>query len=381
MSGSRSAASPGRAYDVAVVGAGIIGASAAREMALRGLRVVVLEKADRPGRESSAAAGGVLAPNAEAEPGTPLYAMKRRGLDLYPDWVAAIAGESGVDPEFSCDGLLAVALDPAAEAANEKREAFVRRSGFRAERLASKEALAREPALAGGVRSAVYFPDEGRVDNARLSEAVALAAHRRGVEFRCGNPALSLLRSGSRVTGVRTPVGDVAAGTVVLAAGAWSPRVEGLPFPIPVKPVRGQIVVLRAPAPPIGSVVSCDEVYAVPRNDGRLLIGATVEDVGFDKSVTAGAVRWLLEGAARFLPGVDALPVETSWAGLRPEAADHLPIVGRAPGAVGLVLATGHFRAGIVLAPLTARAVAAVVAGEPLEADLAACDPGRFAPR
>jgi len=368
-----------RAYDVAIAGGGLIGAGIALELARRGRRVVVIEKGDRPGRESSAAAGGVLAPNAEAEPDGPLYGLKRRGLELFPEWAAAIASESGVDPELERDGLLAIALDEKAEAVNARREALVQGAGRRVERLSAGDVRKREPGVTPAVRSALFFPDEARVDNARLSEAVAVAAGRRGVEFRFGNPVTGLLRAGSRVTGVATPTGDVAAGAVVIAAGAWSAGIAGLPFPVPVKPARGQIVVLRAPSPPIASVLSCGEIYAVPRNDGRVLVGATVEDVGFDKSVTAGAVRWLLEGAARFLPFLDALPIETSWAGLRPEAADHLPIVGPAPGAEGLFLATGHFRSGIVLAPLTARAVAAAVLGERSGEDLASCDPKRFA--
>lgn len=366
-------------FDVAVVGAGIIGASVAFDLAARGIRTVVIEKASRPGRESSAAAGGVLAPNAEAEPDTPLYGLKRASLDLFPDWISAIESESGVDSEFRRDGLIAIALDDEGERDNERREALVKRAGARVERLSGEALRRREAAVAPEARSALLFPEEARVDNARLSHAVAVAARRRGVEFRYGNPVTGLLRSGARVTGVATPVGPVTAGVVVVAAGAWSAHLAGLPVAIPVKPARGQIVVLRAPSPPIGSVLSCGEIYAVPRNDGRVLVGATVEDVGFDKSVTAGAMRWLLAGAARFLPSFDALPVETSWAGLRPEAADHLPLVGAVPGAPGLVLATGHFRAGIVLAPLTARAVAACVAGERLPASLACCDPARFA--
>jgi glycine oxidase len=366
-------------FDVAVVGAGLIGAGIAFELAKRGLRTVVVEKGGRPGRESSFAAGGVLAPNAEAELETPLYGLKRRGLDLFPDWVAAIEKESGIDPEFRRDGLLAVALDESGEKENARREALVRATGQRVERLGAAEVGKREPAIAASARSALFFPDEARVDNERLSLAAAVAARRFGAEFRYGNPVTGLARAGSRVEGVITPFGRISAGATVLAAGAWSAYVDGLPFAIPVKPARGQIVVLRAPSPPIASVLSCGEIYAVPRNDGRVLIGATVEDVGFDKSVTAGAVRWLLDGAARFLPSFDSLPVETSWAGLRPEAADHLPLIGAAPGAEGLFIATGHFRAGIVLAPLTALAIAALVAEGRTSEDLRSCDPGRFA--
>ncbi len=368
-----------RSFDVVVAGAGIIGSSVAWDLARRGLSVAVLESAERPGRESSAAAGGVLAPNAEAEAGSALYDLKRRSLDLFPAYVADVRDETGIDCEFRRDGLLALATTDEEERENEKREALVRAAGGKVERLSARETLAREPAVSPSVRSALFFPDEAQTESARLSEAVAVAARRKGAVFFFGRPAQRVIASGSRVVGVETPSGPIACATVVVAAGAWSRGIAGLPLDPPVKPIRGQIVVLRAPAPPLRAVLSSGEIYAVPRSDGRVLLGATVEDAGFDKSVTADGVRWLLDGGVRAVPSFGALAIETSWAGLRPEAADHLPIVGRTPGLDGLVLATGHFRAGIVLAPLTMRAVGDLVAEGKETAGLECCSPARFA--
>jgi glycine oxidase len=293
------------------------------------------------------------------------------GLDsaaAYPGFVEELREASGVDPGYLACGSLLVARD-SDEAEALERELELRRGlGLGVERLRASEARRREPALAPTIRLALEIANDHAIDPRRLTEALAEACARAGVELRTGAEVTALEVRAGRVGGLRMASGElVAADQVVIAAGAWSSRIEGIPeqAQVSIRPVKGQILRLRDPCGPglLGHVLRMASAYVVPRGDGRYVLGATMEERGFDTTVTAGAVFELLREVIELVPGMDELVIEELSAGLRPASADNLPVIG--PGAIsGLHWATGHYRNGILLAPVTAERLAAVLAGE-----------------
>lgn len=375
-----------RSFDVVVVGGGAIGLACAWRAAQRGLRVVVADRGGL-GAATSRVAAGMLAPVAEAEFGD---GAARRVLELglasaarYPGFVAELADAAGADPGYLRCGTLLVARDRDEAEALDRELAFRRSRGLAVERLRPSEARAREPALAPALRLALEAADDHAVDPRALCAALADATERAGGELRPGAEVAEVLRDGDRVHGVRLVEGErLAAEQVLVAAGPWSARVGGIPAEatVPVRPVKGQILRLHDPAGPglVGRTIRMSTSYLVPRGDGRYVLGATMEERGFDADVTAGAVFELLRDAAELVPGVGELVVDELGAGLRPGTPDNAPIVG--PGALhGLVWATGHYRNGILLTPVTADLVAALLAGEDPGELAAGLEPGRFA--
>jgi glycine oxidase len=358
---SRSAAFP----DVAIIGGGVVGLGVAWRLAQRGASVTVFER-DATGSGASYAAAGMLATCAEAEPGEEaLVALGRRSQAMWPAFASELEETTGVAVELRRQGTLVVALTADDQARLRHHLDFQRRLGLPLEWISAAEARRREPHLAASLAGAVWSPEDHQVDNRRLVSALAHAIRAAGANLREHTEVASIVVAGGRATGVTLRDGDtVAAGAVVLAAGAWSRRVEGLPAACrpPVRPVKGQMLALRmdAAAPLARHVVWAPNVYMVPRLDGRLILGATVEEKGFDASLTAGGVLSLLEAAWRALPAVEDLPIDEMWVGHRPGSRDDMPILGRAP-ADGLIYATGHHRNGILLAPVTADAVARLV--------------------
>jgi glycine oxidase len=361
----------GKGADVVIVGGGVIGCALARELALRGAAVTVIEKAE-PGAEASGAAAGLLAPQAEGLARGPFFDLALESRRLYPAWTAALAEESGMEVGYRKAGILRCTL-PGSET---ERDAFAwqRRAGLAVEEKTAGEIAA----LTGGsvseeIREAIFFPDEAVVDNRRLTRALWVAAERRGVEFAIGRTARRFLVRGGRCTGVETDQGPVAGAQVVNAAGAWASFDPD--FPVPVEPVHGQIVEVESPAPTLATVVESGEVYIVPRG-GSWLLGSTVERIGFEKRVTAGTVGRLIAAAARLLPALEGAAFRRAWSGLRPGTPDGLPVLGRGP-LPGLFLAAGHFRNGILLAPVTALAIAECLDGSGAR-DLSPFAIGRF---
>jgi glycine oxidase len=369
-------------YDVAVVGGGAIGLACAWRAAQRGLRTVVLD-AGEPGAWHVAA--GMLAPVAEAQFGE--EALTRLGLESlrrYPDFCAELA--EGRDPGLHTTGTLVVARDRDEAEALERLLAFRRRIGLDVERLRPSEARRREPALAPTVRLALDMPGDHSIDPRKLVASLADACERAGGELRRARVG-SLTTQGDRVTGVTLADGaHVAAEQVVAAAGVQVARLEGLPDAarVPVRPVKGQIMRLRDPRrnrphpPLVERTIRGEAVYLVPRGDGRYVLGATMEERGWDTAPTAGGVYELIRDMSEVVPGMLELDIDELEAGLRPATPDNLPAIG--PGALeGLLWATGHFRNGILLTAVTAQLVAAALTGEPAPDWAEPADPRRFA--
>jgi glycine oxidase len=372
-------------HDVAVVGGGVIGLAVAWRAAQRGLRTVVLDAAEDGAWRYAA---GMLAPVTEAEFGEDaLLALGLRAADGFPAFCAELADASGRDPGLRRTGTLVVARDRD-EAEELERLLEHRRSlGLEVERLRPSQARRAEPALAPTVRLALDVPGDAAVDPRRLVAALAEAFERAGGEIRRGR--VTAVEPGAVTVGAAPDVAapgtlraepDVAApGTlraehVVVAAGAWSGQFGAMP----VRPVKGQIMRLRDPAGQdlVTRTIRTRDGYLVPRGEGRYVLGATVEERGWDTAATSGATLELIRDLAEVVPGVLELEIEELGAGLRPGTPDNLPVIGPA---AGLVWATGHYRSGILLADVTAEAVVSVLAGDGLPDWAAPCDPARFA--
>ena len=340
--------------DVIIVGAGIIGCSVGRELARRRLRVLVLDRQE-PGKEASWAAAGMLTPAAESVEALPLVPLAKASLALYNEFIEQIEHSTGRATDYRRDGALEVFFGERAEERRAEWLATFRGSGFKPEPLSAADLRRLEPALAADAAAGALLADEGAVDNRLLSQAVADAARREGAEVRAGVDVVRILSSGGRAAGVETRQGPFAARHVVLAAGSFTSQIEGAERYAPTIPARGQMAALRPAGGPLRRVVR-GPAYLVPRADGRLLVGATVERVGYEKAVTPAGIGRLLTDAGRMIPALADAPIVETWSGLRPDTPDHLPVLG--PTDVeGLWFATGHFRNGILLAPATARAL------------------------
>jgi glycine oxidase len=346
-----------QSFDVVIAGAGLIGSSVALELARAGLRVAVFDR-QQPGQEASWASAGILSPAPENPRMLPLVPLGKASMAAYPEFIAAVEEISGQSCGYRSKGTLEPIFSSEARAELSTIIAVHHGVGLRAEPLRAEDARELEPALSEELEAAVLRPDEACVDNRAFTAAVVEAAKRCGAQFFAGREVTAVRRDGSRCAGV--VVADqgseekIAAGGTVIAAGCFSAKIRGVAPYAPVQPAKGQMVSLRAPDTRIERVLWADNVYLVPRNDGRVLAGATVEYVGFDKTTTAGAIQKLLADAIALAPVLAHAAVDEIWAGLRPDSPDHLPILG--PTDIdNLFIATGHFRSGILLAPITAQ--------------------------
>lgn len=362
--------------DVVVIGAGVQGCAVAWRLARAGRGVMVLERAI-PGAEASSAAAGILSPGVEAlEPG-PFYALGRASLARYPSFIEALEAESGLSVGHRGGGTLEVAFDDDHARLLAGRAGKIESAGLPVTVLDDDEVRRLEPGLSPEARGALWFEDEGSLDPRALGRALSLAAAAAGARFITGR-VLGIRREGGRAVGVDHERGPIDAGAVVLAAGAWSLQVAGHGLPAnAVRPVRGQIAVVATQPPLLSRVIFSGTGYAVPRADGRILLGSTMEEVGFEKAVTAGGLRHVLDVGIGLAPAIARAQVVESWSNFRPASPDGEPILG--PGAVpGLFYATGHTRNGILLCPITADAIAACVLGEPPPVELAPFSARRF---
>ena len=366
-----------------IIGAGVIGLGIAWRLAQRGAAVTLFDRA-AAGSGASHAAAGMLAACAEAEPGEEkLIALGRRSQALWPDFAAELEKLTGQPVDLRREGTLVVALTADDQARIQHHLEFQHSLELPVEWISAREARRHEPHLAS-IAGAVWSPEDGQVDNRKLVAALKLACASAGVDIQEHRPVRRILLTDGCAVGVELADGTEHRGdTVVLAAGAWSRGIEGLPSALrpPVRPVKGQMIALQMDpaAPLVTHVVWGPKVYMTPRLDGRLILGATVEEKGFDATITAGAVLALLEAAWRVFPAIEELPVAEMWAGHRPGSRDDAPILGYGPVG-GLVYATGHHRNGILLAPITADAIARLVLDGTMDPVIAPFGLDRFAP-
>ena len=358
-------------YDVVVAGGGVLGLSAAYARAREGLSVAVLDRRE-PGREASWAGAGLLPAQSDPDrrPSHPTLALRAWSARLYPEWSAALREETGIDNGYRRTGGVDVARTESEEHALRTTAGRWRVEGIAHERLAPADVARVEPALASDLRAVYFLPDRAQVRNPWHLRALAAAVEKRGGLVAARRGVEGFETAGDRVTGVRTAGDPIAADAVVVAAGAWSGALlEGIGVRAPTPPVKGQIVLLNGGRPLLRRIVEHGKHYMVPREDGRILVGATEEDAGFDVLPTADAFRGLLDVAFGLCPVLADARVDATWAGLRPGSIDTRPYIGPAPGFRNLFVATGHKRAGLQLSPATAEMIADLVLGRPPRLD------------
>jgi glycine oxidase len=369
-----------KTFDVAVIGGGVIGASIAFELAGAKLRVAVLDR-QQPGLEASWAAAGMLSPAPDSPRDLPLVPLGRESLRLYPEFVASIEEASGESTGYAREGTLEIFSAPCGGGDRDRRVAECRRLGLAAEPVALDSARQWEPAIGPAARAAAWLPEEGTVEPRSLMSAVMAAAQRRGAELRADCGVTGLIRERDRCMGVIAGSEELTAGHVVVAAGCFSrdvaPGNEWFARYAPTRPVRGQMMALRPDGAGLRRVLRSERGYLVPRRDGRIVAGSTSEEAEFQRRVTPAGMRKIFDAALELFPGLAGAEVLETWSGLRPGTPDDLPILG--PTDIdGLLIATGHYRNGILLAPVTAKLVREWVTSTRGAFDAAAYSPLRF---
>ena len=365
--------------DVLIVGGGVMGSAVALRLAQRGVGVTVVERAI-PGAEASSAAAGMLAPQTEADGPGPMLALGLKSRALYPELATELRELTGIDIGYQRSGVLALGFDEEDDRELSFRRTWQAAQGQRAELLAEPALRALEPALGPTVRAALHFPDDAQVNPAALARAFSQAAAVAGARFLQGRYVRRVVVEQGAVTGLELDGEILSAERVVLAAGSWSGLVEGggVP-PSVVRPARGQLVAIETRPPLFHHVLSAHRRgYLVPRRDGTVIAGSTVEMVGFRKEVTVGGLATILDLARTLVPDLGDAPVLSSWSNFRPYTEDQLPVLGTT-AVRGLFLATGHHRNGILLAPITGDALARLVATGDAGVELAPFSVTRFA--
>lgn len=363
---------------VVIIGAGIMGTSTAWNLARQGVRVTVLEKAI-PGAEASSAAGGILGAEIECDAEGPLLELCRKSGQVYPEWVADLQKATGIDIGYSTGGCLLLSPD-AAELGRWATQRDFQIQKKTAQKLGSEELHQLEAELSPEFAQGLYFPGDARLSPTQLFRATYIAAHQAGARFRTGATVRRVLchDGEQRVRGVLLDDGSLLeADAVIIAAGSWTGQIDGIPARAQnIIPARGQIVELFTSVPLIHRVIFGGGAYLVPRADGHILVGSTLEFVGYQKGVTAQGIRDLLTRAIRLIPALAQAEVTRTWSSFRPYTPDHLPLLGQA-GPRGLLFASGHHRNGILLAPITAQLITELVLGQKPSLDLAPFDPER----
>ncbi len=367
--------------DVVIIGGGVIGLAVARALALRGVRDVLLIERNSLGAESSSAAAGMLAPQAEANRPHEFFYLTCQSRDLYPGFASSLLEETGIDIELEPTGTLYLAFTDHDADELDQRYDWQKQAGLPIEKLSGDEARQLEPAICDSVRAALRFPLDTQVENRRLISALAVANERLGVGIETGTEVTSLKVERRQVTGVKTSRGFIVSDRVVIAGGAWSSFLGASDIALPdlrIKPVRGQMLCFGANPQISRHVIYSPRGYIVPRRDGRLLAGSTTEHAGFEKRVTAGGIHSILSAALEISSRISALPMTDSWAGLRPRAADTLPVLGPCAEIAGVFYATGHYRNGILLAPVTGELIARAIVDGVFPSSLGIFSPDRF---
>ena len=370
-----------KTYDVVIVGGGIIGGSIAFELAQQDLRVAVLDRQELM-HEASWAAAGMLSPAPDCPSAIPLVPLGRASLGLYPKFVDAVEDASGLGTGFRAGGALEIIFQGDAERELSTLVALHHGLGLACEPLHLEEARKLEPVIGREARAAALLPDECSVQPRALTGAVLAAAASARVELCPGVEVVSLAVDAKKCMGAKASSGEIfSAAQVVLAAGCWSSQIpEAAPY-APTIPVRGQMAALRHSGTPIRHVLRSERGYLVPRgmeSPQTVVVGSTLENVGYEKRVTSGGIEKVLSAANELAPELEKAEIIETWSGLRPGSPDQLPILGPAE-IEGLVFATGHYRNGILLAPVTAKLIGEWITGRKTSLDCEAFSPLRFA--
>ena len=345
--------------NIAILGGGIIGCALAEELARRGQRVTIIER-ERIGAEASAAAAGILSAQMDVPKPGVFFDLCQAARRAYPAWAGRIERASGQRVGFQRNGVLYLAASAAQERRMQQRSRWQRRQQLPVERWSMAAVRQHEPAVDGRFRCGFHFPLEGEVDNVRLMRALAEACRKAGVQIREHVEARRLIVRGRCVRGVETDHGVLTASVVVNTLGSWASRLQGFPIKLPVEPARGQMVSFAGPKRLFRRPVMTDRAYIIQRQDGQVLLGSTIERVGFDKALTVQGMHAILCGARKISSRLDACHYMDSWAGLRPYSRTGYPIIGPTK-THGVYVATGHFRHGILLAPITATLMADLI--------------------
>jgi glycine oxidase len=363
--------------DAVIIGGGIIGASVALELARHHLRVILLDRA-QPGREASWAAAGMLSPVPDTPDGLPLVPLASASFDLYPDFVAEVESASGLSVNYRTDGALELFFSTEAEHHRDRLVAQYAQLGLPAETISLDRARQLEPASNPAARAAAWLPSEASVDPRALMDALLKACASCGVLLRAGEEVVSVARDAvGRALGVHLAAEQIFAKYVVVAAGCFSGRIGWLGDYAPTRPARGQMVALRSADVCLRRVLRSGEGYLVPRGDRRIVAGSTIENAGFQKAVTPAGLTQILSAALRLAPSLAGAEIIETWSGLRPDTPDHLPILGPCDKE-GLLFATGHYRNGILLAPITAQLVREWILSGKTSLEVTKFLPGRF---
>jgi glycine oxidase len=366
---------------IVIVGGGVIGLTIARALRQRGVGDVTLIERGQIGAEASWAAGGILGPQIEADRTDDLFQLSCASRDMYSEFASALREETSVDVELDPTGTLYLGFTQDDQNELRRRFEWQTRAGLTVELLNAAEARALEPCISAKIRCALRFPNDVQVENRKLVEALAMASNKLGVRLVTDCEVGAVRIEQGKVCAVETSLGVVATPIVVLAAGAWTSFINSPGaslLPIKIEPVRGQMLCFDTRAPIARHVIYSSRGYLVPRRDGRLLAGSTAERVGFERSLTdegRNAIKLMARGIA---PALEHLPLIDSWAGFRPRAADDLPVLGPCEGIEGLFYATGHYRNGILLAPITGELIANAIVEGATSALLKAFSPKRF---
>jgi len=352
--------------DVVIAGAGIIGMLTARELNAAGHSVLLMERG-QPARESSWAGGGILSPLYPWRYPDAVNELARWSQRVYPALAETLQEESGIDPEYEGSGLLMTDVDDRDDARR-----WAQRYGADLQEISVTTAHEIEPQLAARSGEALWMPAVGQVRNPRMTRALRVALERRGVAFQNEAQVLGWRCEDGRVVAARTADGEVSAGAFVVASGAWTAGLlESTGLSLPIQPVRGQMILFRGPPGLVSRIVLHNGRYAIPRRDGRVLFGSTLEYTGFEKRTTQEALDDLSQSAFALIPALADLPVECHWAGLRPGSPDGVPVIGPHPELSNLYICAGHFRNGVVLGPASARLLVDKLTGRKTEIDIA----------
>jgi glycine oxidase len=365
---------------VIIIGGGIIGGSIAWHLARERAEVIVLERA-RLGQEASWAAAGMIAPQAEAQTSGVFFDLCLAARRVFDATIDRLTADAGLDPEYDPQGILYIALDAVERAELESRARWHREAGALVHELSAAEARKVEPAISPETLFALHLPDNRRVENRKLTQAYIAAAVNSGAEFREGASVDSIVVQDGRATGVRLHDGATLEGDIVIvAAGSWSHQIRGLEADrVAMHPVRGQMLCFETRPLALAPALFSMRGYLVPRRDGRILAGSTMEEAGYNKTVTLGGIEKISRGVLAMVPALAEIPFREAWAGLRPATRDLLPVLGYSPSVANVIWSTGHYRSGILLSALTGEVIADLVAGRSPSIDLAPFSTARFA--